>query len=90
MKRNLLIILVGLVLMGLTLVTQGCDGYVKSQELPPLPKELQDCKMFEVGTGWRTIYVMRCPSSVTSTTWQAGKVTMHAITIDGVEYVPKQ
>lgn len=56
-----------------------------------LPEELKDCKVYSLThnqMNWIT--VMRCPNSVTSTTYVEGKTTKSSIVVDGVEYERKQ
>lgn len=61
-----------------------------------LPKELEDCKAYQLITeaGIPNLYVIKCPNSTTTTTYQkqTGKIIENistTITVNGVEYVRK-
>jgi len=55
-----------------------------------MEKDLADCKSYIVNSTNRSIYVVRCPNSNTSTTYQEGKTHSTVIVVDGVEYEKKQ
>lgn len=82
MKRIILLILVGLLLA-------GCDTKTEEWRPAALPKELADCKFYDIWENGNLIRVVRCPNSVTTTNYRENKVTRATVVIDGVEYVKK-
>jgi len=48
-----------------------------------IPDNLKDCTFQRVPLRWTSIVVVRCPFSVTSTTYKSGKSTYNNVTIDG-------
>ena len=83
--NKVLLLAVGLFLAGCT------PGYSDlSQSYPVIPDDLKDCKFSQLSsTRGSYMNVVRCPLSVTSTTYKVGKSTATTIVIDGREYVAK-
>lgn len=69
-----------------TVALVGCSPGYESMTLPVLPDELKDCKFYYVTDGSVRMRVVRCPLSVTSTTYTSGKTTRTDVVIDGVTY----
>lgn len=45
--------------------------------------DLKDCKTYQVSDGMKSMYIVRCPNSTTSTL-VPGKNPVHAVTIDTI------
>jgi len=79
------------ILMALTgVVLGGCTKETKLESSDwEIPVELKDCQIFRMqNENGQYMRVMRCPSSVTSTSYKSGKTTQTAVVIDGVTYAP--
>ena len=74
-----------LTFLAVALLASGCTPSAQERFFPVMPKELQDCKVFDLddGTGKTPrLTVVRCPNSSTSSTYKSGKATMHTAVID--------
>ena len=70
-------------------IISGCTNSAKEVIYPVMPPELKDCKIFVLDKeDGRSITVMRCPNSTTSSTYTEGKTLKTTIVVDGVEYQP--
>lgn len=47
----------------------ACSPYHKPKTDYSLPTELVDCKVFVISDGMKDLYVVRCPNSNTTTSW---------------------
>ena len=47
-----------------------------------MPEELKDCKMYKLSKGMINVFVVRCPQSSTSTTYNCGKTTCSSMTVE--------
>ena len=69
----------------------ACTPSANEVKFGVMPEGLKDCKTFEVWPGdGNKITVFRCPNSTTSINYMQGKVHKTVITIDGIEYIPKE
>lgn len=84
MIRLLLLLLACLAIMACDPETTDMTGHYK------LPPELQKCKIFEMEGNPRILYVVQCPSFV-STGWDAknGKTTIHHSTTTQNAEIPE-
>ena len=70
---------IGLALAALLLV--GCND--AEQIYPQVkPHGLEDCKFYDMTVGGRSLYVVRCPNSTTTTSYMSGKVRRYVAAID--------
>lgn len=67
-----------------TVALVGCSPSYQTVAMPLLPDELKDCKFYWISNGDITMRVVRCPLSVTSTTYNSENLT--DVVIDGVTY----
>lgn len=75
MNKILLVVFVSLLI--------GCGEQTKEFHLNQLPEGLKDCKFYDIiYDDWKTMKIVRCPNSATSTEYPQGKVKGHTITID--------
>jgi hypothetical protein len=80
---------VGLVLVASILA--GCTPGVETMTYEVLPDDLKDCKFYLLkNSSGDRMRVVRCPNSVTTTTYTSGKSTITTVVIDGVEYIQKK
>jgi len=71
----------------ISIAISGCSDSSKELTFSAMPKELSDCRVFEVtNSNNKYITVVRCPSSVTTTNAPSGKQKRTTVVIDGVEY----
>lgn len=78
MKQKLFLIFL------LTLSLSACEKTTRQINGSYLLTEgLEDCKIYELSGGSGTLYVVRCPNSQTSTTWnrQQGKSNKNYTTV---------
>lgn len=76
------------IVLAVQVILTGCDGTSRPsyQEVKTktntLPKDLEDCKIFEL---YDPVYitVMRCPNSTTTTEFQSGKQYLTSVVVDG-------
>lgn len=47
-----------------------------------MPEELKDCKMYSLLNGVTRVIVVRCPQSLTSTTYSCGKTTCSTMYVE--------
>ena len=80
-----------IIIAALALALAGCTNSYTEKSFPVVPKELADCKFFELkNDAGGIITVARCPNSTTATTYKSGKSTRTSIVIDGAEYVKQE
>ena len=73
-----------IIIIACVVLLAGC-GKTPDEVQRGLPAALSDCKYIPVDAGNRTLHVIRCPNSSTSTLWSEGKGGDHmAVTIDHV------
>lgn len=73
------------IIVMLTLALASCGESIGTSDLTDVIKNdprLADCEIFTVSKNAKTLYITRCKNSTTSTTFQAGKATVHSATID--------
>lgn len=76
--------------IAVAIALSGCDDRVtKVQPSVELPKELQDCVMYDLRVMGSITTVVRCPNSSTGVTYRHGKTTRKTVVIDGVTYEEK-
>ncbi len=74
-----------LMVIALAFILVGCDSSGERTNNYELPQGLSDCHIFRVspdGIG-KTLYVVRCPNSTTSTTYNSGKSDTSSVTYIG-------
>ena len=76
-----------LILLVAVLFLTACEPSTSEQTGKyKLPKALEDCSIFELGSGdGALITAMRCPNSTTSATTQ-GKRKKRVVVVDGITY----
>lgn len=65
-----------IIIIGLMLALTGCSpSYTDKSSTFLMPEGMKDCKVYKLEGSDKTLYVVRCPQSETSTTFMSGKVT---------------
>ena len=77
-----------LFLVFLLVTVSACSPSYEEKSYPLLPDDLSDCKFYKISNGpFSTIKIVRCPNSITSTTWkQARDTSSDVVVIDGIQY----
>ncbi len=65
------------------LLLAGCDAYTDDvSDRYQLPKGLQDCEVYRMtASRGKDLYVIRCPNSTTTTSYQDNKQEVNTVTI---------
>ena len=74
--KKLIMALVVVCLVGCEKSTKEISGAFN------MPEELKDCKMYGLSNGVKNVIIVRCPQSLTSTTYNCGKTTCSSMTVE--------
>jgi len=74
--KKLIMALVVVCLVGCEKSTKEISGTFN------MPEELKDCKMYSLSDGVSSVYVVRCPQSSISTTYNCGKTTCSTMYVE--------
>lgn len=95
---NIKLMFLTISLLMLSILISGCDtseAKGPQQVKYSMPKNLEDCEVYKIDAANNPyLYVVRCPNSTTSTTYEyrEGKTTKYrsTVVIDGVKYESKE